>query len=810
MSGYGSSTSFGNSRSRPTEVVVEGSDFVDYLRERLVSLSSRLEPGQDLSALVSMAEKLIGEATHEILEATTNLDAFDVLELMRQRELGLPALGHNGEGSAATIELVGVVLLARGSRTPKPEPTGDRANQVVETVRDAANFILTLASFSRLDEADEDGGGLTELLARYVMHEVHVRNIQYQRIQDEINAALFGAETFGDGDPKFTYSDFVAVREAIGEKYTDRYYRSLQDFAGAFRSGRPNLRGKKGVRDRTLGKKAVSDLFIAPGNRASFSAADIQEVCSIDEETISAVLEFFSVEFFEGSSLGVVQEFLKARNPFSSTPLLKDSAGNFLQVSGEIGADKFRHNYEMSELSPEAKKSYISRRSQVAESIAVQYLQKVLGSAVSHSTFKYFAPKEDVSIGLLGKDASEVGKLAKQCESDGLFILDDVAICVEVKSSSIKAAASAGDKLRLDRDLRKIIGEASEQAHRIAELILENHGLWLSTSLWLDLSNVREVHSIVVTLDDTAPISTDLVNLVRAGIVSDERIPWIVSIHDLMTIATVLDRPAEFLLYLRRRTEPETSKRFLSLDELDLFVLFLDGGLYAEPDPDWVRSRYPYAPVKSRVREKQAESRVARTLVSNLSDGLSEWMNLGHLDSSIPKPSFKSHPGVLALVDFLSEGRKLGWFRFGADLLHLNMETQELIVKGLQEISKKTAHDGEHHSLAVSFEGAWGFPSFVGYTHPEGVDLEVSVNRFMLYMTVKKHQLISDRTLGLLLDKDGRLVSGNYLNDSPRPDEELDKLAKEMGLASSKPFAGTPPPYARRKQKRLRGKRKPR
>jgi hypothetical protein len=52
----------------------------------------------------------------------------------------------------------------------------------------------------------------------------------------------------------------------------------------------------------------------------------------------------------------------------------------------------------------------------------------------------------------------------------------------------------------------------------------------------------------------------------------------------------VLDRPAEFQLYLQRRTDPGVSKYFWSSDELDLFMLFLRGGLYVEPNPPgWFR-----------------------------------------------------------------------------------------------------------------------------------------------------------------------------------------------------------------------------
>ena len=79
----------------------------------------------------------------------------------------------------------------------------------------------------------------------------------------------------------------------------------------------------------------------------------------------------------------------------------------------------------------------------------------------------------------------------------------------------------------------------------------------------------------------------------NAGVLLPERVPWVTSLHDLDVISTVIDRPSEFLLYLRRRTEAEVILYLRGVDELDFFALFLEGGLYVEPDPDEVRDAHP-------------------------------------------------------------------------------------------------------------------------------------------------------------------------------------------------------------------------
>ncbi len=57
-------------------------------------------------------------------------------------------------------------------------------------------------------------------------------------------------------------------------------------------------------------------------------------------------------------------------------------------------------------------------------------------------------------------------------------------------------------------------------------------------------------------------------------------------VHDLGPDHPAVDRPAEFLLYLRRRRDPEATVIYTAADELDLFLYFFEAGLYVEPDPE--------------------------------------------------------------------------------------------------------------------------------------------------------------------------------------------------------------------------------
>ncbi|MBT2473278.1 hypothetical protein J7E68_01475 [Microbacterium sp. ISL-103] len=314
----------------------------------------------------------------------------------------------------------------------------------------------------------------------------------------------------------------------------------------------------------------------------------------MDIATTQHVLDLFSAGFdAEFDAAAAVQSRLTGDSPFRTADLIRDTDGNYVSIGSPIGMDCFRQVAEEAlNKNPKRFRTYERRRVTVSEEYALAQLTKLLGSNASHANLKYFRANPDVDVTALGKDAENITAVAEQTEADGLFLIEDVAICVEVKGKSLSRQARGGHVQRLSADLKATIGSATQQAQRLEEHIRVNGGLWLEDRSWWDLSKVREIRSVAVCLDDLGPLATGLDALVRANVVTSDRFPWIVSLHDLMVVADVVDRPAEFLLYLRRRTESEVSLRFEALDELDLFMLFLQGGLYVDPDPERVSEEF--------------------------------------------------------------------------------------------------------------------------------------------------------------------------------------------------------------------------
>ena len=236
-----------------------------------------------------------------------------------------------------------------------------------------------------------------------------------------------------------------------------------------------------------------------------------------------------------------------------------------------------------------------------AESKAAEALSSLLGEAeLRWKAQDYVGPLSIANAAAFGRDADRSSVEARGYESDLLFVVDGVALCVEVKAGSVTDKARGGHAKRLATDLEKTLKEGNEQADRLANLIRINQGVWSTDGEWIDLGGVVEVHSIIVMLDDMGPLSLSMNELAAKGIIETDDVPWIVSMHDLIVMSRTFDHPAQFLEYLRRRRGRKLAMMVRGADELDMLMWFLNGGMYFDPDPNDVAAQLPVEkPIKA-------------------------------------------------------------------------------------------------------------------------------------------------------------------------------------------------------------------
>lgn len=773
---------------------------------------------ESIDDLQAAFQSRIRDDVESVVDQMSAADAFDLIELMRLREVPIsPVLGLDPEfeGSGAALEMIALILSCRPSRRPTDPDRADATppQELVPDLHNVAMRLLRFTTFYMLASARHSAEPLAALAAEYQGSIVNVRTMQYKHLQDEINAALFSSERMSgvlEQALGFSYSQFVEVRDAIADLYSDKFM-SLRDETADIveKYGNPEAIPEDVV---TRFREAMIAMMFLPGQRAQFTAADLMARTDCDEDVLRRVLDAFSLKFDERDAGSAVFEFLRGNNPFRTAGLVADDQGNYLVAGNPIGTDALRYVVEDALKDGPRWKTYDKARTFVSESLAIAHLEKLLATTVRYRGLKYWTPKDGVDADELGMNCPDVTKVANETECDGLFVVDDLGFCVEVKARTVANPARRGDVRRLARELSNIVGSAAAQARRLEALIEVNGGIWLADRTWLDLRVLREVRSIAVCLDDVGPLAIAMDDLRRAGVLEADKLPWITSLHDLAVIAEIIVSPAEFLLYVRRRSDSAVARLYRATDELDLFMLFLSNDhLYVEPDPDQVARDHPMAPKPTKAARRRFKRSQQLTRVGTHTDPLDAWIyrEEGSNPFEAEKPAFQSNPFVLSLVRDLSQRRPAGWLRITADLLAASGESQENLERAIKSVVRSTQIDHQPHTAMQAFAGLWGLPVVIVGSCPLGVPAEGALAGLANYMRAKKHQLISDRAVCVLFDEAGEILGVAYDNSVPSDNPELDRLVEQLGLQppnqQSRSARGGPD---RRKSKGSRGRKK--
>lgn len=182
-------------------------------------------------------------------------------------------------------------------------------------------------------------------------------------------------------------------------------------------------------------------LMFLPAERASFTASDIAEVSGLERSRVQAVVDAFSIDFDDRlDAIAVVRQLLRGVNPLAKTCLVRDADGRHLMTGIQIGADSFRAVARLKQ-DPKMWRRYDRTRGKVSESLTREALAATLGTPPQYVNLKYLAPKTGSAPEGVAPDCGDPRSVADQTESDCLFVIQDVAICVEVKRRSIADAA---------------------------------------------------------------------------------------------------------------------------------------------------------------------------------------------------------------------------------------------------------------------------------------------------------------------------------------------------------------------------------
>lgn len=730
-------------------------------------------------------------AVEEIARLACGLDLIKVVSGVRVGMIMNHAV-TGAEPSAAILELIALVLACRDSAISEVATVGAQSKFLPPNVEAAAQEALAAGSMVALFDSPPSDAE-SAILFHSVQREITLRNPVYPHMLLDTLRGLFGDPTVNDDCQVtlgFTGLEAVNVMEAVRSLSNTELAKRFTRMEAARDASLPYLRSWRS-QDKNEAqlpaeehRVAVQGLFDAvqelTTNIAQATVIDpdaIAQHTGYASSTVGAVLDAFTLTGLTDldEALG---RFFRGDNPLRTAPVVTDTQGRRMLVHDALALPAVREVIETRLKAANRKDAYEHHRGDWVENTAIDLLAGVLPGAEVFRGFNYFVPDLKAATPQTNPD-----KFTKRVEGDGLILIDDVALIIEAKSVALTAEARGGVARRLRGKLRDIVTDAANQAARLRERIITDKRIRLDDGQWIDVSGVREIHTIAVGLEDLSGVTTATALLVGAGILKPDNIPWTVSVHDLRIVSELLDRPSELLLYLRRRTQPEATWKYRAVDELDLFLLFLARGLYVEPDPHQAAQALPWSgpPSTADLRRFAAQR---PELVTSHTEALDAWYDSQLSPTATPadKPRLIVDQGLLELIDLIIRTGAPGWLSTTTSLLEGNGQVQRIFGRYAADLAKLIRRDRQHHSMThLMGETSGKHVLCVWACIGPDEDADATAAYLSQYLQAKKHQTGAYRATCMLFDSTGRhLLRLLYDNRHTGLDPVLDEAAARL------------------------------
>jgi len=821
--------------------------------------------GDPLAAINAALAELVDDLTGRL----GGVDSMRAIEVARMACLPWSHDGRVSAGSQAgptQAELIALIAITAARREDSDGiQSEDGPIPITEVVNDAIPLIdriLELGQLREIARADRQDP-LAMIAAMVRSSEVWIRHTSYPDMVSETLIDLFSEPTTSTALRSglgFEVRDALAVLGTCHALQVQQLNDRMQHMGAAMvgaQSPTPD-----GTVDESMiadARRAWDDAWEPSVRAATVSAAEIEKATDLPHAVVTAVLDFFTMDISGKTSQGIVDDFVSGISPLRTHPVICSADGRVMLVHDAQNLVAIREGLEKHLKTTGTWDTYQKHRGDLLESGTQALFARIFRGAHTWNGFNYYVPDGEAEAG------GDPAGYTKRVEGDHLIVQDDVAIIVEDK-----AVAWSGQSPRLRRDLIGIIRRAADQAARLQERIQHDGGVRIHGEGWTDLSRVREVHTVAVSLDDLSGVSTATAELVKAGLLDAGHIPWTVSVHDLDLITRLVDRPAEFLLYLRRRRDPEATVFYTAPDELDLFLYFFEAGLYVEPDPDEVRVALPWMPPAT-TAQRRRRRRQHPTYITSRTDALDLWhyaeiartraevndddpdatvtaaSDPGLKDSSVdaddpsresgsansgpqartepadgsvevgidpvpPKPSMVPSP-LEWLVDAVRYRGDYAWLSIGATLLSGSTAFQEKLAHLPGNLLDNPFGSGDERSVTIPFASSIEDGLVLAWiTRPPGRQSQPFEQHARDYLRAKMHQLGLPRGAAFCFDETTRELIGVYFDDhvgelEPRIAARLPALKRPKQMTSWQPPRAKTRPGSKRQTQQKRTKR---
>lgn len=773
-------------RSRPDQRAVPSIEMA--AAEALGRFARYVQSASSHEEAAAAARADLQAAVEAVSRLACGLDLSKVVSSVRVGMIMNRAI-TGAEPSAAVLELIALALVCRDSSASEASAVTGESEFMPPYVEAAAQEALAAGSMVALFDSPPSDAE-SAILFHSVQREITLRNPVYPHMLLDTLRGLFGDPAVNEdcrATLGFTGLEAVNVMEAARLLSTTELAKRFARMEAARDASLPYIRSWKD-RDKDEAEPpsdehraaaqevfdAVKDLTTNIAQATVIDPDAIAEHTGYEPSTVEAVLDAFTLSPLTDIDQAL-DRFFRGDNPLRTAPIVTDTQGRRTLVHDALALPAVREVIETRLKAANRKDAYEHHRGEWVENTAIDLLAGVFPDAKVFRAFNYFVPDPKAAT-----PQTDPGRFTKRVEGDGLILIDDVALIIEVKSVALTAEARGGVARRLRGKLRDIVTDAANQAARLRERIVTDQRIRLDDGQWIDVSEVREIHTIAVGLEDLSGVTTATTMLVAAGILKPDNIPWTVSVHDLRIVTELLDRPSELLLYLRRRTQLEATWKYRAVDELDLFLLFLARGLYVEPDPHHTAQALPWTgpPSTADLRRYAAQH---PQLVASHTEPLDAWYDAQLNPTATPadKPRLTTDQKLLELVDQVTRTGAPGWLSTATSLLEGNVQVHRAFGRYAGDLAKRVRRDGQHHSIThLMGETSGKHILLVWVCHGPDEVADTAASDLWQYLHAKKHQTGAYRATCMLFDPTGRdLLRLLYDNRPTRPDPVLDEAA---------------------------------
>lgn len=266
-------------------------------------------------------------------------------------------------------------------------------------------------------------------------------------------------------------------------------------------------------------------------------------------------------------------------------------------------------------------------------------------------------------------------------ETDGIVIFDNNIFIIEVKSGKLSTSARRGSLERIRSDAEDLLDNAYNQAIRTKNYIKNNANPIFEDGKGNKILEIKDntifknIYLITSTLDPLDHLSTRLNSLKAIGLINGAEWPWSVFIDDLRVISEIVEFPSEFISFLQHRIRANDFPQFLSIDELDFFMFYLKEGLYFE---------------------NGNLKNIDRFSPNGYTEDLDRYYDfIAGRVSSGDKPKIEISDDFINLIKKIEASKKLGFSQLTTNLLGIDNQSQEEILKAIKYLQNKTKVDNK-------------------------------------------------------------------------------------------------------------------